>query len=65
MSTCVKCGGTRWEMVEPQIAKVDGKWNFIQCADCGGVVGVVDSQRISLKLTQIQRHVALLVGSRV
>ena len=37
MSTCVKCGGSRWEMVEPQIAKIDGKRNFIQCADCGGV----------------------------
>lgn len=40
-STCVKCGGTRFELKEhePQGAKY--KVNFVQCMSCGGVVGVL------------------------
>jgi hypothetical protein len=42
-STCNKCGNTRFEMVEPlNIAKANYRYMFIQCAGCGGVVGVTE-----------------------
>lgn len=42
-STCVKCGSTSFEMVEANSIKgTDLKKKFIQCASCGGVVGVAD-----------------------
>jgi hypothetical protein len=41
-STCVKCGGTRFEMVENQPAGSKVKVYFVQCAACGGVVGAMD-----------------------
>ena len=42
MSTCIKCGGHAFEMVEHTPRKSSFKYNFIQCASCGGVVGVVE-----------------------
>ncbi|MGA2553267.1 MAG: hypothetical protein ABSF20_00605 [Smithella sp.] len=41
-STCIKCGNTRFEIkiVEPNGSSF--KLTFIQCASCGGVVGVMD-----------------------
>lgn len=41
-STCIKCGSNTFEMVEREPRKSAIKCNFVQCADCGGVVGVVD-----------------------
>jgi len=40
--TCIKCGGVLFEVqtVEPLGSKY--KLNFVQCASCGGVVGVID-----------------------
>ena len=41
-SRCVKCSGTRFEMVENQPAGSKVKVFFVQCAACGGVVGALD-----------------------
>jgi uncharacterized Zn finger protein len=42
-STCVKCGNTQFEvMAVPSIAGSDYQWAFVQCANCGGVAGVLD-----------------------
>jgi hypothetical protein len=40
--TCVKCGGTQFEHKEVSLKRPRLKLNFVHCADCGGVVGVVD-----------------------
>ena len=40
-SSCIKCGHKRFEfeLAEPERSRV--KVYFVQCASCGGVVGVV------------------------
>ena len=51
VSKCVKCAGVKFEVVETQPApfsSVPGsivKYGFVQCANCGAVVGVVESPR--------------------
>jgi hydrogenase maturation factor HypF (carbamoyltransferase family) len=42
-STCVKCDGKKFEMVDYEPAKSRFGYSFVQCATCGGVVGVVDA----------------------
>lgn len=42
LSTCIKCGNHFFETVEQEPNGSNFKYNFIQCAKCGGVVGVVD-----------------------
>lgn len=51
-STCIKCGNTTFEMVEVLPKNAKNKQTFIQCAGCGGVVGVKDQQSAS-QLIQI------------
>lgn len=42
-STCIKCGGTSFELkVQDKIKGARFKYSFIQCASCGGVVGVTE-----------------------
>lgn len=41
-STCIKCGNNAFEMVERTPIGSNYKFWFIQCAKCGGVVGVTD-----------------------
>lgn len=52
-STCVKCGGRSFEAVEHSATNAHFKHIFIQCASCGGVVGVTDyANNASLLLSQ-------------
>jgi predicted nucleic-acid-binding Zn-ribbon protein len=50
LSTCIKCGGHSYEVheVEPKGSKF--KLYFVQCAKCGGVVGVTDYYNIGALL---------------
>ena len=41
-STCIKCGNTRFEVKENSPTGSNFKFIFIQCSNCGGVVGVMD-----------------------
>jgi predicted nucleic-acid-binding Zn-ribbon protein len=41
-STCVKCGGTSFEMKVNTPSGSSYKQSFIQCSKCGGVVGVTE-----------------------
>jgi hypothetical protein len=41
-STCVKCGNGVFEAVEVMPEGSDHPLTFVQCAACGGVVGVHD-----------------------
>jgi len=51
-STCVKCGGTSFELKETDIAGTPWNLYFVQCSQCGGVVGVLDDQNIGGLLQQ-------------
>ena len=42
LSTCVKCGGTLFETSEVEPLGSKFKLIFVQCAICGGVVGVLE-----------------------
>lgn len=42
MSTCVKCGSTRFEIKLAEPHNSNFKVNFVQCSSCGGVVGVME-----------------------
>ncbi len=42
MSTCIKCGGHTFEVVEAKPGNSDFTLMFVQCSSCGGVVGVMD-----------------------
>ena len=42
VSTCPKCPGTTFEVVEASPIGAPSKLVFIQCASCGAVVGVKD-----------------------
>ncbi len=55
LSTCVKCGGTVFEVQvkEQLVLGSNFKLTFIQCASCGGVVGVMDYWNIGERLTDL------------
>lgn len=50
MSTCVKCGGHRFEVKENEPTGAMFKLLFIQCSGCGGVVGVTEYFNIGATL---------------
>ncbi len=60
-SICVRCGQTRFEMKEaPSIndKTSHNTWFFVQCANCGGVVGVLDyfaHQQVVERLERIEK----------
>lgn len=52
-SKCIKCAWEKFEVVEVQPAPYSSvpdskvKFGFVQCANCGGVVGVVDPPKLA------------------
>jgi hypothetical protein len=42
MPICIKCDNNTFEIVEHSPRGSNFRFNFIQCSQCGGVVGVVD-----------------------
>ena len=54
ISKCIKCDSTRFEMVlKDGITGSQYKMCFIQCAACGGVVGVADYYNTGSALQKI------------
>jgi hypothetical protein len=51
-STCVQCGSTGFELKETVLTGSPWKVYFVQCSQCGGVVGVLDDQSIGGMLRQ-------------
>ena len=51
-STCVKCGSTSFDLKETVLKGSPWKLYFVQCSQCGGVVGVLDDQNIGRMLRQ-------------
>jgi hypothetical protein len=56
-STCVKCGGRHFELKEASPTNSQFKVNFVQCASCGGVVGVLDYYNIGQELQIIKKTI--------
>ncbi len=41
-STCIKCGGERFEIRDSRLKRKGSRVVFVQCAECGGVVGAFE-----------------------
>lgn len=52
-STCPKCDSTRFELAQSEPNGSRFKVNFIQCASCGAVVGVMDYYSVPSLLEKI------------
>lgn len=53
-STCIKCGGTQFESKDTTMKRSKSKLCLVQCAACGGVVGVVD-QALGAEIYEIRK----------
>ena len=51
-STCVKCGNDAFEVVEATPEGADHPVSLVQCASCGGVVGVHDGVEVGRLIRQ-------------
>jgi len=52
-STCIKCGSTRFEVKEASPLHSNFKLYFVQCAQCGAVVGTMDYLNIGYFIKKI------------
>lgn len=52
-STCMKCGKTQFEVKECTPRGSSSKIQFVQCTNCGGVIGVMDFYDIGGALHQL------------
>lgn len=66
-SNCLKCGGHNFEMVHAN--NLEGSKRsvlFVQCAECGAVIGVLDFVNVGVQVAQakddLQRMVDKLRG---
>lgn len=60
-SRCVKCGGIKFEVVHAN--NLDGTTRavlFVQCTDCGAVVGVLDFLNVSVKAERIKNDLRIM-----
>jgi predicted nucleic-acid-binding Zn-ribbon protein len=55
LSTCVKCGGSSFEISHVSPTGSNFKLMFIQCSSCGGVVGVMDFYNIGQSLHDLAK----------
>jgi len=61
--TCVRCGHHAFEMTESSIGGLRFKRDFLQCAQCGGVVGVIESDNLNARLDAIEQKLLTLADS--
>jgi hypothetical protein len=59
ISTCTKCGGFSFEMVQATPRGSAFILTFIQCSSCGGVVGVMDALNIGAELQLIKKKLGI------
>ena len=67
-SKCVSCGGMSFEIQQAEPAKSAFKVYFVQCAQCGGVVGIMDYHNIGAMLgkqNEAIKAIAQRVGAMV
>lgn len=61
MSTCLRCGGTTFETCDKEPRGSRYKLVFIQCSECGGVLGVLDFYNIG----QLVHDLAKALGVKI
>lgn len=54
-STCVKCKSTKFEAVLQNPQGSSFNFIFIQCAACGGVVGVTEFYNLGARLDKLAK----------
>ena len=59
-STCMKCGGTDFELKDITPEKGGHRYRAVQCAHCGGVIGLVEYEHTGGFLRSIERQVVAL-----
>lgn len=70
LSVCPKCDWHLFEVMETQPYKSSVRVNFVQCAKCGAVVGVVDAsiegaiKDMQARLQRMEREIEF-IESRV
>ena len=62
-SNCIKCGGASFEAVEVEPQGIERALLAVQCADCGGVVGVVEKADLTSMFHQ-QNRALIFVGQQ-
>ena len=55
VSKCVKCDGMFFELKEVTPRDSEFKLNFVQCATCGAVVGVLEYNNVGALLDRLAR----------
>ena len=58
-SRCVKCDGSHFEVVHANLEGSTRPILFVQCADCGAVVGVLDFLNISVKAERVKNNLIM------
>ncbi|MCB8818432.1 hypothetical protein [Desulfosporosinus shakirovi] len=60
-SRCIKCGGNKFEVVHAN--NLEGTIRavlFVQCTDCGSVVGVLDFHNVSVKAERMKNDLKMM-----
>lgn len=60
-SCCMKCGGSKFEVVHAN--NLEGTTRavlFVQCTDCGSVVGVLDFLNFSVKAERVKNDLKIM-----
>jgi hypothetical protein len=62
--SCLKCGNKQFQMTPVELGSPRHKHSLVHCAQCGGVIGVVDELNVEATLQEargfIQRQFAAL-----
>ncbi|GAB6152841.1 hypothetical protein JCM17380_15910 [Desulfosporosinus burensis] len=65
-SCCIKCGCTQFEAVHAN--NLEGTTRallFVQCSDCGAVVGVLDFLNVSVQVERVKNELRTLAEKAV
>ena len=65
-SRCIKCGGKEFEVVHAN--NLEGTTRavlFVQCTDCGSVVGVLDFLNVSVKAERVKNDLRIMAEKLV
>lgn len=65
-SRCMKCGGSKFEAVHAN--NLEGTTRavlFVQCTECGSVIGVIDFLNISVKAEHIKNDLRTMMENLV
>jgi predicted nucleic-acid-binding Zn-ribbon protein len=58
-ATCIKCGSHHFETNVQEPTGANFKLIFIQCAVCGGVVGVTEYWNVGQRLTDLAKKLGV------